>query len=158
MAVNYRIYQSNIQNGTNGKFYARVAYKDTVDIKQLAAVMQNNCTVKKSDILAVLTELSEVMKQELQNGNRVKIDGLGTFKIGLRSKGAEDIEKFNASEHIIGSHVIFLPESTTDAGGSRSKVMLSGLKVRELAEYESLRRKATEAAEENLNASDNVAE
>ena len=63
MALNYKIYQSNANNSTKGKFYARASHKETVGIKELAAVMQDNCTVKHSDIVAVLSELSEVMKQ-----------------------------------------------------------------------------------------------
>lgn len=46
MALNFKIYKSNANNGTKDKFYARASHKDTVSIKELAAVMQNNCTVK----------------------------------------------------------------------------------------------------------------
>ena len=98
MALNFKIYKSNANNGTKDKFYARASHKDTVSIKELAAVMQNNCTVKHSDIVAVLSELSEVMKQELQRGNRVRIDGLGTFKVNIRSKGAKTAKEFTVSE------------------------------------------------------------
>ena len=55
MAVNFKIYQSNRKGETNGKYYARATYRETVSIKELAEVMQNNSTVKKSDIVAVLT-------------------------------------------------------------------------------------------------------
>ena len=62
MAVNFKIYQSNRKGGTNGKFYARAAHRETINTKDLAEVMQNNSTVKRSDIVAVLTELSEVLR------------------------------------------------------------------------------------------------
>lgn len=55
MAVNYKIYQSTAKNATKGLYYARTAYRETVDLKKLAEIMQANCTVKYSDILAVLT-------------------------------------------------------------------------------------------------------
>ena len=76
MAVNFKIYQSNRKGETNGKYYARATYRETVSIKELAEVMQNNSTVKKSDIVAVLTELSEVIRQELQRGNKVRLTAL----------------------------------------------------------------------------------
>ena len=140
MAVNYKVYRSNRSGATNGKFYARTAYRDTVTIKDLAKKMQANCTVKHSDIVAVLTELSEVMKDELQSGNRVKIDGLGTFKVGLSSKGAESANEFTAA-NIKNSHIIFTPEITVDASGKRTKNLLAGLRVKEADAYESLKTK-----------------
>ena len=141
MALNFKIYKSNANNGTKDKFYARASHKDTVSIKQLAAVMQNNCTVKHSDIVAVLSELSEVMKQELQRGNRVRIDGLGIFKVNIRSKGAKTAQEFSAAENILGTRINFRPESFVNTNGSHITNMLSGLKVKEDGTYESPRTK-----------------
>ena len=84
MAVNYKIYQSKANNASKGLYYARAAYRESVGLKKLAEIMQANCTVKYSDILAVLTELAEVMKTELLNSNSVKIEGLGTFRVTLK--------------------------------------------------------------------------
>lgn len=141
MALNYKIYQSNANNATKGKFYARASHKETVGIKELAAVMQDNCTVKHSDIVAVLSELSEVMKQELQRGNRVRIDGLGIFKVNIRSKGAKTAQEFSAAENILGTRINFRPESFVNTNGSHITNMLSGLKVKEDGTYESPRTK-----------------
>ena len=141
MALNYKIYQSKANNSTKGKFYARASHKETVGIKELAAVMQDNCTVKHSDIVAVLSELSEVMKQELQRGNRVRIDGLGIFKVNIRSKGAKTAQEFSAAENILGTRINFRPESFVNTNGSHITNMLSGLKVKEDGTYESPRTK-----------------
>ena len=103
--------------------------------------MQDNCTVKHSDIVAVLSELSEVMKQELQRGNRVRIDGLGIFKVNIRSKGAKTAKEFSAAENILGTRINFRPESFVNTNGSHITNMLSGLKVKEDGTYESPRTK-----------------
>lgn len=145
MAVNYKIYQSKANNGTNGKYYARAAHHDTVTIKELAKTMQANCTVKYADIVAVLAELSETMKIELLRSNRVKIDGLGTFKVGIHSKGCANVEKFSPQANITGARILFLPETSTNGMGERSKAMLSGIKLQELGDYTSL--KTNEAGE-----------
>lgn len=144
MAVNFKIYQSNRKGGTNGKFYARAAHRETINTKDLAEVMQNNSTVKRSDIVAVLTELSEVLRQELQRSNKVHIDGIGTFKVGIHSKGAKTAKEFNATDNIVGSRILFMPETTIDANGNRVKALLAGLKVKEAASYESLKSKEPE--------------
>lgn len=144
MAVNFKIYQSNRKGGTNGKLYARAAHRETINTKDLAEVMQNNSTVKRSDIVAVLTELSEVLRQELQRSNKVHIDGIGTFKVGIHSKGAKTAKEFNATDNIVGSRILFMPETTIDANGNRVKALLAGLKVKEAASYESLKSKEPE--------------
>ena len=41
------------------KWFARAVHTETVGIRALADVMQENCTVKRSDILAVLSELAD---------------------------------------------------------------------------------------------------
>ena len=67
MAVFYRLYQDNRSNSTHpGEWYARAVHTGTVDIDGLAEEMQANCTVKRADIVAVLSELVETMQRHLQ--------------------------------------------------------------------------------------------
>ena len=88
--IRYKLYQDNRKNSTTrGQWYGRAAVMGVTNLETLAARIQRNCTAKKSDVLAVLTELVEVMQDELQEGRRVKLDGFGSFKIGLSTKGAE---------------------------------------------------------------------
>lgn len=141
MAVNYKIYQSKANNASKGLYYARAAYRESVGLKKLAEIMQANCTVKYSDILAVLTELAEVMKTELLNSNSVKIEGLGTFRVTLKSKGCANLKEFKPQNHIIGARVRFAPEVHKDiVSGKRVKPMLAGMKVAELDDYKSVKR------------------
>ena len=133
MAVNYKIYQSKANNASKGLYYARAAYRESVGLKKLAEIMQANCTVKYSDILAVLTELL--------NSNSVKIEGLGTFRVTLKSKGCANLKEFKPQNHIIGARVRFAPEVYKDiVSGKRVKPMLAGMKVAELDDYKSVKR------------------
>ena len=115
MAVSYRLYQNNREGKFKGMWYARASHNGTVDINKLADIMQANCTVKRSDILAVLSELVEVMTDQLQNSMRVKLNGFGAFKIGLKTIPAATAKEFNMN-NIKGMHVIFQPEATRQAG------------------------------------------
>jgi predicted histone-like DNA-binding protein len=105
-----------------------------VDTRKLAEIMQRNCTVKKADILAVLDELVETMRDQLQDSKRVKLDGFGSFKIGLKSKGARTAKSFTVADHIEGMRVVFTPELTHDSAGNRVKQFLQGVKCEELPE------------------------
>lgn len=110
-------------------------------MKKLAEIMQANCTVKYSDILTVLTELGEVMKNELLNSKPVKIMGLGTFRVSLRSRGCADLNTFNIKNSIVGARVRFYPETYKDPVlGKNVKPMLAGIKFAELEQYKSIKR------------------
>ncbi len=136
MALKYKMYKSTRNDKTANKWYARAVHEDTIDLNGLASIMQANCTVKESDILAVLRELVETMTRELQSSKRVKIDGFGTFKIGLSSKGADTAADFKASTNITGTHMLFQPEVTIDAQHNRTYKLLSGVKVSEASIYD----------------------
>lgn len=132
MAVFYRLYQNNNENFVNkGKWYARATMTETVDMKKLAERIQRNCTAKKSDVWAVLTELVEVMQDELQASHRVKLDGFGAFKIGIQSAGADSVKDFTAIKHVKGLRVIFQPETKISADKTRTRTFLTGCTVQE---------------------------
>ena len=87
---------------------------------------------KRSDVVAVIEEMVEVMKDQMQDSKRVKLDGFGSFKIGIQSKGAQTAAKFSVAEHVKGLRVVFMPERTKDSSGNRSKQFLQGARVEEL--------------------------
>ena len=97
----------------------------------LATIMQRNCTLKKADIVAVISELIETMADQLQDSKRVKLNGFGSFKIGIRGEGADSAADFSTSKNIKGLHVLFQPEVKTDGSGLRQKTFITGCCVQE---------------------------
>lgn len=133
MAVFYKLYQDNRSSSKfKGQWYARAVHTGTVDIDDLADEMQANCTVKRADIVAVLSELVETMKTHLQMSHRVKLDRLGTFKIGMSTKPAANIKEFTANDNVKSVHVLFQPETKIEKNKTRVKALISGCKVQEL--------------------------
>jgi len=111
-----------------GKWYARPVYTGTLDLNGIAELIQRNSTAKKSDALAVLTEMVEVISDALKASQRVKIDGFGTFKIGMSSKGADDVKKFNIAENLRGVRVLFQPvEDVDSATKKRTKRLVKNM-------------------------------
>jgi predicted histone-like DNA-binding protein len=132
MPVLYKLNQDKRETSkTKGKWYARSVQVGTIDIEGLAKIMQANCTIKAADIKAVLTELVETMSAQLQSSMRVKLDGLGAFKIGLKTKAAATAKDFSASQNVVGMRVNFQPELRKDANGTRRKSLVNGAKVME---------------------------
>lgn len=116
------------------KWYAKAVAIGTKDLDDIAEIVQRNCTVKKSDVKAVLTELPEILKDMLQDSYRVKINGLGAFKMSISSKGAQTVKDFNAAENVTGMRILFLPESETDKStGKRTKTLLRGATVSDIS-------------------------
>ena len=76
------------------------------------------------------------MTDQLQNSMRVKLNGFGSFKIGLKTSPANSAKEFKAA-NIKSMHVIFQPEATRSAGQkSYSRTFLDKAKIREAAFYD----------------------
>lgn len=133
MAVMYKLYENKQTNSpTKGKWYARAIHPQRVETNELAERIQRNCTVKRSDVLAVLTELVEVMQDELQQSHAVKLNGFGIFKIGLRTKPADSAALFSVTENVVDYRINFQPEATGGGSGTRrNRQFLEGIKVQE---------------------------
>ena len=132
MSVFYRLSQVTSPKAKGyGKWYPRAVITQTVDTEQLATIMQRNCTLKKADIVAVISELIETMADQLQDSKRVKLNGFGSFKIGIRGEGADSAADFSTSKNIKGLHVLFQPEVKTDGSGLRQKTFITGCSVQE---------------------------
>ena len=132
MSVLYRLSKVTSPKAKGyGKWYPRAVITQTVDTEMLATIMQRNCTLKKADIVAVISELIETMADQLQDSKRVKLNGFGSFKIGIRGEGADSAADFSTSKNIKGLHVLFQPEVKTDGSGLRQKTFITGCSVQE---------------------------
>jgi predicted histone-like DNA-binding protein len=87
-----------------GKWYAVAIPNETIDIDGLAAHMSShNSPFSKGAIKGILTDMVSCIKEELTNGNNVRIDDLAIFKLSIASKkGCEDKSTYKASEYISG--------------------------------------------------------
>ncbi|MFR5271220.1 MAG: smalltalk protein [Hoylesella buccalis] len=154
MAVMYKLYQDKrVTSSTKGKWYARAIHPQVIETDALAERIQRNCTVKRSDVVAVLAELVEVMQDELQQSRVVKLNGFGSFKIGLRTKPADKAADFNVTSNVVNYRVNFLPEMTGGGGKGkkRNRKFLDGLKVQEAPKNPVDTKKPAEGkAEENV--------
>ncbi len=137
MAVKYKLKTyNNPSSDFNQWVFARAYQTSTIDLKGLAEKIERNSTAKKSDVLAVLTELVEVITEELQNSKTVVVDGLGRFKMGVRGHFCPSVEQWSAAEYIYGIKVMFEPEYTLNADYSRNTALISGAKLEQYDEYD----------------------
>lgn len=104
-----------------GKYYATAVYDSNfVGTEELADFIQRQASVKKSDIKAVLQELGEALKHFFEMGQKVRLDGIGIFKVGFSSIGVTKLDDCSAAT-ITTRRVLFQPETTRVVVGQEKK-------------------------------------
>lgn len=123
MSQKVQIYKNNNKHSESyGKYFVRAVYdKKFITTDELADFIQQQCTVKRSDCKAVLDELGSAMKHFFEQGQKIRLDGIGIFKVGISSKAVDSIEACTAAG-VSNSRVLFQPETTAIATGKTAQV------------------------------------
>ena len=91
------------------KAYARVQINEVISTKKFVGhISDHNGVFSKGTVKGVTTDLVNCLREMLVAGNKVEIEGLGTFGISLTSEGAESLEKFT-SANIKAVNVVYTP-------------------------------------------------
>ena len=114
-----KIQNKNDESTAFGKWFATAVYdQHFIETEQLADFIQTQASVKKSDIKAVLDELGSAMKHFFELGQKVKLDGIGIFKVGFSSIGTTEFSSIGTTEKedcgaqtITTRRVLFQPET-----------------------------------------------
>ena len=73
-----------------GKTYARVDYKQSLSVSDMAQHMaEHNTVFSEGLILGVLTDFVKCVREQVLNGNTVKIDNLAIFKATVEANALE---------------------------------------------------------------------
>ena len=111
----------NSHSEAYGKYFAQAVYDNHfIGTEELADFIQRQASVKKSDIKAVLQELGEALKHFFELGQKIKLDGIGIFKVGFSSIGVAKVDDCSAAT-ITTRRVLFQPETTRVVVGQEKK-------------------------------------
>ena len=78
-----------------GKYYARVEYKKTMSISDMAKHMaEHNTPFSEGTILGILKDFVACTREQCLNGNTVKIDDLAIFKCSVEANGLQLAEDY----------------------------------------------------------------
>ena len=91
-----------------------------VETDEIADFIQTQATLKRSDIKAALDELGAAMKHFLEMGQKIRLAGIGIFKVGFSSIGVVKADDCTAST-ITSRRVLFQPETERIVVGSAEK-------------------------------------
>ena len=105
-----KIQNKNDESTAYGKWFATAVYDQKfITTKDLARYIQDQCSMKGSDVGAVLDELRNAFEHFFKLGQKVKLDGIGIFKVGFSSVGSATKDACGA-QSITTRRIIFTPE------------------------------------------------
>lgn len=130
MALLFKPFQSVLENKEGARlFYPRTVVIGNVDTDTLAQEIAEYSSLTKGDVKNTIDNLITVMTRHLQASESVTLDGLGTFRLTMRSpgKGAASAQEVTASQASI--HVCFAPAARRNPDGTVStRSLVSGVK------------------------------
>lgn len=137
MPVIYSSYQSSLKNKEGKKlFHPRVVLTGNVDTDRIAKEIAEYSSLTPGDTKNVIDNLVRVMTTHLQASESVTLDGLGTFRLVMRSsgRGVETEEEVNAAQASIT--VNFQPTTTKNLDRTTAtRSMTTGVKCVRLDKY-----------------------
>lgn len=123
----YKKSQSRLENKAGKRLWYTtiVAGRRVIDTKEIARELSKRSGHSEGEIIGLLHDLGQLIRNHVSEGDRVVLNGLGSFKIGVRARGAgvEDPEKVSAKQfnHL---SIIFTPESTSSRALNVKEVSL----------------------------------
>ena len=82
-----------------GKYYARVSYKQTMGVQEMAHHMsEHNTMFSEGSICGILIDFVKCVREMVLMGNTVKIDNLAIFKASVVANGLETLYDADADK------------------------------------------------------------
>lgn len=91
------------------RYHARVVVYKTVSTDDIAYEISRRTAINRGEAKAVMDVMSEILRQELGEGNSIHINGIGSFRIKAKSPSVRS-KKEVRSESIKFGGVVYTPE------------------------------------------------
>lgn len=110
MAVHIRLIKNNIKSSSSyGKYFAKTVSQGEMTLEEIATEACRNSHLSKGAVQGVVTELQDILKERLSEGQTVILPGIGRFSLRVESIGVDDPKEFNIRRHITRIVCGFLP-------------------------------------------------
>ena len=123
-------YKNNNDKSTAyGKTYGRLVHQDTMNTSDFFFNDTATTEIYTSDIVkGGVEKFINCFEELLLEGNKIKLDGLGTFYLSASTEGVADESKFSAN-NVKAIHVRFLPDQSKESEYT-TKMLTSKAKFR----------------------------
>jgi predicted histone-like DNA-binding protein len=100
--------QPGVTGGGEKKFYASIADRERITLKELSEEIADGSTLTRTDVIAVLISLSRKIPLHLLKGNIIDLGDMGSLTVNIRSAGVADEKEFDQTL-IKGLNILFRP-------------------------------------------------
>lgn len=110
MSVQFKMIpkQNNLATPPEVKYYPCVICKGNENLESLAKIIASRSTISKADCYGVIMALSDAIGEALCDGKIVRIESLGTFKIGVTGSAADTAEALGKA-NIKSAKILYKP-------------------------------------------------
>lgn len=115
-------------------YYAQALNNGTVSFEELCENIAEESALSSADVKGVFDRLVRQLKTHLQNGRTVVIDGFGSFRQTVGSRGSIQEEDFDAATMMKKPRIVFTPSK--DLKSSCQKVTFEHISVKKEEESE----------------------
>ena len=107
-----------------GKLYARVSYKQTLDVQAMARHMaEHNTMFSEGSITGILIDFVKCVREQVLNGNTVKIENLAIFKATVEANALETLYDADADKVASASIGVLAEGAKTGAAVKAVKLL-----------------------------------
>ena len=118
MAVHIKLIKNNIKSSSSyGKYFAKTVSQGEITLREIMKEAWRNSHVSEGTVIGVVTELEDLLKEKLGEGQTVVLPGIGRFSLRVESIGVDDPKEFNIRRHITRIICGFLPAGRRITGG-----------------------------------------
>ena len=112
MAVHFKMIpkKNNLVIPPEVKYFPCVVSNGDENLDSLAKIIASRSTISKADCYGVIMALSDVIGEALCDGKIVRIDSLGTFKLGVTGSAADSPEPLGKA-NITGTKILYQPST-----------------------------------------------
>jgi len=130
MPVLYKAIQSTMKTKEGDKlFHPRTVYVGGVDTEKIAQEVAEYSSLSKGDVKNSIDNLVTVMTKHLQSSEVVTLDGFGSFRLAMKSKGKGVKTKEEVSAAQASLQVHFTPAFTRNSDRTVStRSLVTGVK------------------------------
>ena len=108
-----------------GKYYARVSYKQTMSVQDMAHHMaEHNTMFSEGSITGILIDFVKCVREMVLMGNTVKIDNLAIFKATVEANGLESLYD-PAQDKVASASIGTLPEGAKTGAAVKAIKLLA---------------------------------
>ena len=118
MAVHIKLIKNNIKSSSSyGKYFAKTVSQGEITLREIMKEACRNSHLSEGTVIGVVTELEDLLKEKLGEGQTVVLPGIGRFSLRVESIGVDDPKEFNIRRHITRIICGFLPAGHRITGG-----------------------------------------